>query len=752
MSRKAILICVSAVAVLVIGVAVAVSVLYSGVDTGGRDRSAKVDLSDGEFALFQAVPSDAVAVIEFSSLQSAFGILASSPLISTLAEGRGDYSGFISRLRSAGGKLMSDHAVLSFHYSGRLVPLLVADAGRAGSEAGDDVRAVMAMADSAGLYSSYVDCADIADRSSCLRRRSLLLISPSDALIQSAERHVSKGISVMSLDGFVNAAGMAGGDVRILLPNTHADKLASEFFSPGYRKYAGFLKHAADWTVLSVAGTGNGLTYSGAFYGSAGMDEFMNVLASSSASSSSVAEVLPSYTAYVFSLPMGDASDYISAYRKFLDTRTGLAKYESGLRALSESAGVSPSEWASELEIREVAVAGFYVGDRLEKVVCVRTGNRNPDLVFRGTGFASAREYDNSVQEYAYSGFAASIFGSLFSAEDESCFILRDGWIISGSRAALDEYVSGRATYNPLANYLTDAGCSSSLKEKGITFFSYVSLSEDRRLLSDVFRKEYGNAVAASLEGASLAPVFFRTDRDGGFYAYSGRIGEFRSKAPSFERDTVVKIPAGPFRVKNSGTGRMNLFYQQDNMYLCLQELDGKGIWGVRFDKPICGCAQTVDYFANGKLQILFAAGSELYLIDRLGRPVAPFPVKLDGEVLLGPDVYDFNGKRKYNVMVLHKDNRIDMYNLQGRKPDAWKSIAPKEKVMGLPEAVRASGRTWWVVRTSIQTLIYPFYGGEPVTVFDGDRMIRPDSKVVPVSGGVEVTRYDGRKSVIELK
>ena len=64
---------------------------------------------------------------------------------------------------------------------------------------------------------------------------------------------------------------------------------------------------------------------------------------------------------------------------------------------------------------------------------------------------------------------------------------------------------------------------------------------------------------------------------------------------------------------------------------------------------------------------------------------------------------------------------------------------------------MKIDGSTWWVVRTSIQTLIFPFYGGDPVTVFEGDRMIRPDSDVVPVKGGVEVTRYDGRKVTIEI-
>lgn len=101
--------------------------------------------------------------------------------------------------------------------------------------------------------------------------------------------------------------------------------------------------------------------------------------------------------------------------------------------------------------------------------------------------------------------------------------------------------------------------------------------------------------------------------------------------------------------------------------------------------------------------------------------------------------------------MVLHKDNTIEMYNLKGQKPAAWKGITAEETIKGLPEPVKIDGSTWWVVRTSIQTLIFPFYGGDPVTVFEGDRMIRPDSDVVPVKGGVEVTRYDGRKVTIEI-
>ena len=171
------------------------------------------------------------------------------------------------------------------------------------------------------------------------------------------------------------------------------------------------------------------------------------------------------------------------------------------------------------------------------------------------------------------------------------------------------------------------------------------------------------------------------------------------------------------------------------------------------FGKPLCGVAQTIDYYANGKLQILFGAGSSVYLIDRLGRFVSGFPVDLGKEILIGPEPYDFNGTNAYNVMVLHKDNTIEMYNLKGEKPSSWNGISCEETIKGLPERIIVGGNTFWVVRTSIQTLIYPFAGGDPLTVYEGQKMIRPDSRIDVVDHvTVQAECYDGQVRTIKLK
>ncbi len=122
-----------------------------------------------------------------------------------------------------------------------------------------------------------------------------------------------------------------------------------------------------------------------------------------------------------------------------------------------------------------------------------------------------------------------------------------------------------------------------------------------------------------------------------------------------------------------------------------------------------------MDHFRNGKIQFLFCAGSEMYLVDRLGRFVSGFPVSLGKEVLVGPAVYDFNSDRKYSVMVLHRDNTVGVYDMSGKAADWWNGMISKYAFVSLPELIEYEGVKHWTVETSAGQTVYEFGGGEPL-------------------------------------
>ena len=197
----------------------------------------------------------------------------------------------------------------------------------------------------------------------------------------------------------------------------------------------------------------------------------------------------------------------------------------------------------------------------------------------------------------------------------------------------------------------------------------------------------------------------------------------------------------------------MNLLVQNVNKSITLKDENGKGMWSIPFSHQICGKVETIDYYGNGKLQFLFGGGSSLYLLDRLGRFVRPFPVSLQKKILLGPAAYDFTGAHGYTAMVLFEDNTIEMMDLHGEKPEKWKGITDSDTILKLPELLEMDERHFWVVRTSRQTLIYPFYGGEPVFRREGQKMLRPDTEiVVKGNSSISVTCHDGKKHTVKLK
>lgn len=744
----------AALGAMLLAMVIAIAVLY-------HDGDRKETKVEPRYELFQAVPSDAVAMACLARMSD-----VSLPAFSGF--------GFLYTLSDAVSQgqfatLAESPMAVSLHYSGKLSPLYIFDVGAASPNPSSEASELIAFGQRNGLQTAYVDCSSVLDGQG-LATRSLVVMAETETLVKSSRRHLSQSLSVMGNPGFSQAAAAASGTDLLFVSYAQAkplftsvfnrkyfkEKYGSSEYSAVYSARAAFSGTLAQWSVFSISSEDSvPMMLKGVNLFDSDASDFMSVLAKSTGSISQISSVLPSYTYFALSIPMGDMAQYIDAYQAYLDSKQALPSYNKLQKDLQAKSKIAPSEFLRRIGVKEVAVATFGEPSSPRIVNLMKVG-RQDTLMFRGTGVASFKGYAPQVHEYAFPGYLASVFGGYFNLDDESHFTYVDGWLITGSYEAVKEFQSGRACEYTLSQYMADAGKDDLIAREGTLLAAYLNLGQDKGYLASVLNEPLADLLKDMADDAEYSPMVLTAYKKRGHVATDIMVSNLsmqRVKAPEFERDTVVVIPEGPFRVKNSGTGKMNLFYQNSSGAICLKEEDGKGLWGVPFGKPLCGTAQTVDYYANGKLQIVFGSGSSVYMIDRLGRFVGGFPVDLGKEILLGPDVYDFNGNNAYNIMVLHKDRTIEMYNLKGQKPASWKGIAPGETIKALPEKIEVGGRIYWVVRTSKQTLIYPFAGGTPLTVFTGQQMIMPDSSIDVVDeASVQVQCYDGRARVVKLK
>lgn len=747
MNKKTLIALIVIASLLFAGIAAGVVFLYKG-DSGKRNPSLGKTDAEAQFPLLRAVPSDAVAILCAGSVRDGSALLTdgTKAFSAFVLDGKKDSCAtFVRRLSKEveGGSLAplrTRPMALSIHYSGSLAPLLLFGLPEASADSSALVTDLRRMAEGCGLASAF-RASDGAP---------VLAVSASETLVNSSVRHQDEGLSIMANKDFSNCLKGVSGKDALFLSHTYSSKLLQGFFLRPVYRHADFFKTVASWTVLSI-GSVDEKTFSsrGYMYSGRGADSFAGVFASARMETPGFTKAVPSGTVFAISVPMDDQADYLAAYRKYLDACSKLGPNESAVSKLGRAAGKDPDDWAKALAVKEVARAQWRSREDSFDVVLVRVGRKDYSLIFKGLDASNEKEYTMSAQPYAFSGFASALFGSLFSLADESCFAFTGEWLVSGSRAAVSDYVERYSSGDVLQSLLGDTSAAPAALSRDCSMAAYFSAGAAQG--EDLFAPAMLSAVTSTLDGAAFEPCFLVCTGDS-FLLEVVRVPFInKSSTPTVVADAAVEVPEGPFEVKNSGTGGTNLLAQQSNYYLSFKEMDGKGIWSVPFDGPLCGRVESIDYYNNGKIQFLFASGSKLYLLDRLGRFVAKFPAELGKDVLLGPQAYDFTGAGGYTVTVLHTDNTIGMYNLHGEKPAGWQDISTDEKIIALPELVTVDGTKYWAVRTAVQTQIFPFDGGDPVYRQEGAKSIRRDSAVEVDGKSLKVTCSDGKTRNIKL-
>ena len=489
-------------------------------------------------------------------------------------------------------------------------------------------------------------------------QRELMLVSPSETIVSSSARHLEAGASILDNGAFSALAKELGHRNASYFSNDYADRLINAYDS-FFSKYSSFLKRASEWTAIYNRGAGQEewLLKTG---NGKNASYFMNVLDGLQAGSSRMGEVAPTNTVFALSLSPSKMDGYRSGYKKYLDASQRLSANKQLSESLRAAAGTAPEQWAKD--IQEVAYISWKLDDG---TVLAMNAVRRGGPAARETALAEG---------YPFASFAACEFGDLFSLPDETCSAAVGNWTLSGSRAALSDLLSALESEEILGDILVSKDC----------LMTMYYTSNDTKLMRYT-RQGLEMDVTSAVVKSNRTP------------------------------ELVVEIPQGPFEVTNSQNGKKNTFYQNAQLSLCLNDENGKGVWGVPFKQKICGYVSDIDYYNNGKIQFLFGAGSSLYAISRLGAFVAGFPVDLGKEILLGPEVYDFTGAKGYTVMVLHKDNTLEMYDLHGKKPASWQGITAQDVIIKLPELITVSGQKYWKVTTTRDTLYFGFDGGEQI-------------------------------------
>jgi hypothetical protein len=127
-----------------------------------------------------------------------------------------------------------------------------------------------------------------------------------------------------------------------------------------------------------------------------------------------------------------------------------------------------------------------------------------------------------------------------------------------------------------------------------------------------------------------------------------------------------------PRLVVNHYTDEKEIFVQDQDNNIYLLNSTGRILWKQKIEGMIMSDIFQVDYYKNGKLQLLFNTRDQLHLLDRNGNYVERYPIQLRSPATNGMALFDYESSRDYRIFLAGEDRSISLYSKEGNILQGW--------------------------------------------------------------------------------
>ena len=343
-----------------------------------------------------------------------------------------------------------------------------------------------------------------------------------------------------------------------------------------------------------------------------------------------------------------------------------------------------------------------------------------------------------------------SIFEPFFTIENITFYTNLDSYFVFGQdeeslREIITNYLNG-TTLNNDRNFLD---IKSSLSDES-SLLKVVNPSKLQEILNTLFTTNISLNELSSYKYSG-----FQLVQDDGFIHINGAIKKSRTNA---QRNSITEefnvtldndLLNDPQFVINHRTKQKEVVIQDINNQLYLISNKGKVLWKKQLHGPILGKIEQIDLFKNGRLQLAFATSRRVYILDRNGRDVSPFPLKFNNNITKPLSVFDYDNNKNYRFTVT-QNNVLLMYDRNGRRVSGFKYQNTNDDIISQPKHFRVNGRDYIVFATENEMKILNRRGQSRVQV--NENVAYSGNEIFRYNNTFATTSTDGELIQVSLK
>ncbi|WMI64217.1 ribonuclease HII [Aestuariibaculum sp. YM273] len=222
--------------------------------------------------------------------------------------------------------------------------------------------------------------------------------------------------------------------------------------------------------------------------------------------------------------------------------------------------------------------------------------------------------------------------------------------------------------------------------------------------LKQVVSKNFNEDLNINVDDYNISALQFIYDNN--FSHVNGIIkkGKARAEENAVSEELNIKLDNdilnSPQFVKNHITGEKEIVVQdiKNNLYLISNK--GKIHWKKQLQGAVLGHIEQIDIYKNGRLQLTFATPNRVYIIDRNGKDVSPFPMKFNDKITQPLAVFDYDNNKNYRLLVT-QGKHVLMYNDDAKLVKGFTFKSADDAIITTPKHFRIGTKDYIVLKTT---------------------------------------------------
>lgn len=517
--------------------------------------------------------------------------------------------------------------------------------------------------------------------------KGVLLLSESPVLLEDAIRQSRKGTPLKKDRLFSKLVGATNPSViRIYLNSIGLRDLLESAWNPDKNAVLEFASRMVRWSGLQVRILKDEIRLGGVSASAEGVD-WMNMFRGSQPQPIEAVSILPERTAFLLWMGSERMEKILALFRTdqdiFPNGRSQQELRANLMQAYGEDlANAFEGAVGSEAGLAITEAAGT---DLTNNILVFYRGKKGTDAArllqgwskIPGSGISRETYRGKLILSFPDNRWALLTIGNISTSWAQTAVAFVNGYFIVGSRSAtlktlIDDLSEGR-------QLTTKKGFSENLRrlgnEQNILIYSVSARSKN--LISTFFN---GQKTASANWQIQDAFIVIRERKDQLFQLEAALTkGVVPEREPSVLWSTQLDttLHAGPYLLPGDEHAKYYVTAQDKRGDLYLFNESGNLLWKVLIKDTLIGSIHTIDYYKQGKWELLFNTSSRLFLLDRDGRTVANYPLRLPAPASCGLSLIVEPRVAGNKILVPCTNGNVYCYQLNGTPDPDWRSDKP---------------------------------------------------------------------------